>query len=205
MDFRDVCIDRIKFNKPVRRGASLASKASYGAGKITFQMPICYARFTSAPKFPGAVDIMLNISGLRDIGALAFIAQLRDRAEGDDVLACHIDDKNFFDPLRKLTAFDETPMFDSSGDVIETTGNLVDATHEISLLVNVDGAWISDRSWGLRIRISQVKIHRQRVTPPPVKLSFPTSDKPTGPRQGFMFRDEDDTVAGASKFAFLDD
>lgn len=204
MDFRDISIDRVKFNVPVRRGASLNSKATYGAGKIAFQLPTCYAKFLDAPKFPGAVDMILQQSQ-SDPGSAAFLARLRDRAEEDENLAEHVENKDFFNPLRKLTAFDETPVFDACGVVMESSAELIGGTHEVSLLVHLDGAWISERSWGLRVRVSQVKVHRQRITPPPVTISF--SQKSTQPRQGFMFQAEDDgeIAAKRTKFAFLDD
>lgn len=203
MDFRDISVDRVKFNVPVRRGASLNSKATYGAGKIAFQLPTCYARFLSAPKFPGAIDMILQFQS--DLGSAAFLARLRDRAEEDENLAEHVDNKDFFNPLRKLTAFDETPIFDARGVVMESSAELIGGTHEVSLLVHLDGAWISERSWGFRVRVSQVKVYRQRITPPPVTISF--SQKSTQPREGFMFQTEDDgeVAVKRTKFAFLDD
>ena len=213
MDFRDIAIDRVQFNAPVRRGTSLNSKATYGAGKIIFQLPRCYARITDNPKFPGALDMVLSGSSLRDVGAAAFLAQLRNRADENSVLAEHIYEKEFYDPLRKLTAFDETPIFDACGSVLQNIPDLHGCTHEVSLLVSLDGAWISERSWGMRVRVSQVKVHRQRVVPPPIKLEFQRTAPATGPRQGFMFQAEDAAEDAADAkpakksktFAFLED
>ena len=206
MDFRDITIDRVKFNAPIRRGTSLNSKATYGAGKIIFQLPRCYARISENPKFPGALDMVLSGASLRDVGAVAFLAQLRDRADETSVLTEHIFEKDFYDPMRKLTAFDETPIFDADGEIMKNVPDLYGSTHEVSLLVSLDGAWISERSWGMRVRVSQVKVHRQRVVPPPLKLEFQKSAQRTGPRQGFMFQDEDSSKTGPRQgFMFQDE
>jgi hypothetical protein len=144
------------------------------------------------------------------------MARLRECAE-ESLLGDHVAPKDFLDPLRRLTAFSDTPLFDAEGGVLESVEPLIGRTHEISVLVNLDGAWLSDRSWGFKLRIVQLKVHRQDAKPPPRPPAFLPA--PTAPAQGFAFQDSDDEdqkargerdesvleKKSASRFAFMDD
>jgi hypothetical protein len=132
--------------------------------KIRFQVPRTSLKIASCPKFDGALDVHVNSTTFpREFHE--FIDALIDTIPDD-----MIEDRTYYDPWKKLTAFDDVLVFDAEEHIIKN----VLGYHDASLLIQVDGVWLTERSWGFRFRIVQIKLHRQHIRPidpePPVRI-----------------------------------
>jgi len=153
MDFRHVSIDRLDW-----RASGTKLKCVYGGGKALFQLPRLRARITPVPRFPGAIELAFT-KGIP--GALTdFFERVRESAEW------HMNpapEQRYLDPLRKLTAFNDTLAFDADGTLLTKCMQTLGPHASVSCLVSLDGAWSSDTYWGLRLKLVQLKVHEEEL------------------------------------------
>lgn len=157
MDFGSVALDRIRWGIPVKKKVN----CSYGSEKPRFQVPATIIKLTKCPKFEGAVELSLEEMAfppafedfMEDVCASAYTAL-------EDVVR----DKTYYSPWKRVTMFDDALAFDANGDIVKDVGTKK-GYHMASLLVQLDGVWFSELSWGLRVRVIQLKLHEENVRP----------------------------------------
>lgn len=148
MDYRPIVLSRL---------AWCGLKVSYGgAGPLVIQTPPARYRALASRTFGlGCRDLLLT--GLPD----AFL----DFVRGIEASAADAVDLQGLTPLEvaawdgsvRLSAFDgETLWFDRDGGLVEHTPL---APHEgvCAVLLQVVGVWKSPRSWGLKLKVKEVK------------------------------------------------
>lgn len=159
MDFRPIVLSRL---------AWCGLKVSYGgAGSLTIQTPPARYRAVASHKFGlGCRD--LDLTGLPP----AFLEFLRGiEASAAAAKALEIAGLTHFEVVAWdgtvwLSAFDgETLWFDRAGDLIEHTP-LESHTGVCAVLVQVVGIWKSARSWGLKLKVKEIKELDPAKAPP---------------------------------------
>ena len=176
MDFAHICLDRLRWSPVIKK----KSNCSYGSEKPRFQVPQTTIKLVPSPRFENAFDVSVE-DVIFPEAFLEFIDGVRASAYTSiyDDLA----HKSFYSPWNRLTMFDDGLVFDSSGTIVKDA-NIQKGYHTASLLVQLDGLWISDMSWGLRLRLVQIKLHEQHVKPlepePPVHILVEGREVPQG-------------------------
>ncbi len=157
MDYRPVVLSRL---------AWCGLKVSYGgAGALVVQTPPARYRAVASHKFGlGCRD--LELTGLPD-QFLEFVRGIEASAlEANDLRGLTPVETVAWDGTVRLSAFDgETLWFDRDGAVIEHTPL---EPHEgvCAVLVQVVGIWKSPRSWGLKLKVKEVKELGPAKAPP---------------------------------------
>lgn len=167
MDFSKISLGRVAWSSGTAKGGSTTYKALYGAGKIMFQIPRCRARIAPVPRFPGAVELGLEVATLPHefrefVAALESLAAEHIGAEGSPYSA-----------LGRMTAFNDALIFqDGVAYPLDDMHTRAPAHYQVAVLAQLDGAWVSQRSWGLRFKVAQVKVYGEGQadlpSPPPV-------------------------------------
>lgn len=84
-----------------------------------------------------------------------------------------VEERVYYEPWKRLTAFDDVLVFDAEETIIKNARERK-GYHDASLLLQLDGLWFSERSWGIRYRVVQIKLHEQHIKPleeePPVRI-----------------------------------
>ena len=206
MDFRNVVVDRLNWS--VSRGKLTRIKVAYGGGgKLEFQTPILVVDIQAVPRFPGAFE-MLVIDEIHD----DFISFVDDIEVGAKVAIRElVAGKRLFSSLRKITAFNDSKTFDVDGDVIENMHQRP-GKYKVALLLLLEGAWVSERSWGIKFKVTEIQIFSMVVLDVPKKPQIQVlRDGIQVQRSLFVDDDDDDgdgVGAGATankKKIFLDD
>lgn len=122
-------------------------------------MPRGVVKMTPSVRFPDAYDVHYRPRALPDAFRDFYNALV---ASAEASLEDDVGHKNSYDPWGRLTVFDDALLFDAHGTIVK---NVPPGYHDVSLLVQLDGAWMSDMSWGLRFRVLQVKVHAENVEP----------------------------------------
>lgn len=157
MDYRPIVLSRLAWCGP---------KVSYGgAGSLVVQTPPARYRAVASHKFGlGCRD--LDLTGLPD-PFLDFLRGIEASAmDGVDLQGLAPVDVVAWDGTVRLSAFDgETLWFDRDGGVIEHAPL---EPHEgvCAALVHVVGVWTSPRSWGLKLKVKEVKEIDPSKAPP---------------------------------------
>lgn len=148
MDYRPIVLSRL---------AWCGLKVSYGgAGTLVIQTPPARYRAAASHKFGlGCRD--LELTGLLP-GFLEFLRGIEASAAGAvDVQGLAPVETVAWDGTVRLSAFDgETMWFDRDGAVIEHAP-LDPRDGVCALLVQIVGIWTSARSWGLKLKVKEVK------------------------------------------------
>lgn len=158
MDFSAIAVDKISWSSI----ANKKSKILYGSQKVRFQTPRTTAKMMPCPKFQGALQLEVDDTTFPD-AFKDFMEAIVYSARQD--LAEDIYGKTYYSPWKRVTAFDDALVFDAEGTLVKEEITERAGYHEVSMLVQIDGAWISEQSWGIRVRIMQIKIHSQDVKP----------------------------------------
>jgi len=177
------------------KGTMRVSKASYGgSGKVLFQTPRFVARLEQFHRFPGAIIAHPRKHTMPEHIAEPFSEFIQDIETSGVTCVPEVRGKDMLDPFRKLTAFANASVFDDHGNHVENTDGYC-GLYTMSALVQLDGAWISERVWGLNLKILQMQIHGDAAAdPPPLpprqrQFVDSPSNSPPRPRQ-FMFSDD---------------
>jgi hypothetical protein len=155
MDFAAIGVERVTW----KGFAKNKSKCSYGSGAVRFQMPRGVVKMIPSVRFPDAYDVQCRPHAFPDAFRDFYNALLDSARES---LAEDVAHKNAYDPWGRLTVFDDALLFDAQGAIVK---NVPPGYHDVSVLVQLDGAWMSDMSWGLRFRVVQLKVHAEHVEP----------------------------------------
>ena len=160
MDFAAVDVQRVKWGMLVKNKSKCLQK-------IRFQLPRSCMKLVVCPKFEGALELGLDEPQF-PIEFMDFIDALIDSVP-EDIKG----DKTYYSPWRRLTAFDDVLVFDKEENVVKNPKEKR-GFHTASLLVQLDGLWVSERSWGFRFRTVQIKLNDEFVKPleddPPVRI-----------------------------------
>jgi hypothetical protein len=113
---------------------------------------------TPCPKFDGALELAVDASTF-PVEFQEFIDSLIDSVPEDMV-----EDRVYYEPWKRLTAFDDVLVFDAEEGIIKNARERK-GYHDASLLLQIDGLWFSERSWGIRFRVVQIKLHEEHVKP----------------------------------------
>jgi hypothetical protein len=152
MDFRNAVVDRL--NWTVSRGKLTRIKVAYGGGgKLEFQTPILTVDINAVPRFPGAFEMSV-IDEIHD----DFISFVDDIEVGAKVAIRElVAGKRLFSSLRKFTAFNDSKIFDVHGDIIENMYQMP-GKYKVAMMLQLDGAWISERSWGIKLKVTELQV-----------------------------------------------
>jgi hypothetical protein len=152
--------------KTIRWGSVVKNKSKC-LQNLRFQLPMTRIKMVPCPKFEGALELCIDSSNF-PCEFQEFMDDLLDTVPLDS-----IGQRGYYPPWKRLTAFDDVLVFDAEGNLIKNTVERK-GYHEASLLLQLDGLWISERSWGIRFRIVQIKLHKEHVQQledtPPVKI-----------------------------------
>ena len=152
---------------------------------VRVQVPRSVVKIVPSARFSDAYEVEIES---RDVPPAfrAFCDEIRASAQR----SLPVESKTPYDPWRRLTVFDDALLFDTHGSIVK---NIVPGHHEVSLLVQLDGAWTSEMSWGLRFRVTQIKVHAEHVKPyeePAVRILV-NGHAPLRPPASFLFVDDD--------------
>ena len=158
MDYRPIVLSRL---------AWCGTKVSYGgAGSLTIQTPPARYRAVASHKFGlGCRDI--DLVGL----APSFLEFMRGveasaLATGPDLDGLTPVETIAWDGTMRLSAFDgETLWFDRDGALVEHTP-LEPRDGVCAAIVQIVGVWTSSRSWGLKLKVKEVKELDPAKAPP---------------------------------------
>lgn len=153
MNFCEIALDKVRWSAPKNNKAT----CSCGTGKIRFQTPRTTIKIAPSAKFHGALELEMDATRFPD-EFLDFFDGLRMSAESH--LGTDVSDKRYYTPLRRMMAFDDALIFDDQGSVL--TEHHV-GSYDASLLIQLDGTWSSEASWGLRVRVLQIKLHASKA------------------------------------------
>jgi hypothetical protein len=163
MDYRPIDLSRL---------AWCGLKVSYGgAGSLGVQTPPARYRAVASHKFGlGCRD--LHLTGL-PAAFLDFLREIEASARmGVDLKGLTPIDTVAWGGTVRLSAFDgETLWFDRDGALVEHTP-LEPHTGVCALLVQVVGIWKSPRSWGLKLKVKEVKELDPAKAPPDTSWAF---------------------------------
>lgn len=160
MDFSLVDVNRIQWSIPLKNKSQCLQK-------IRFQAPRACIKLVPCPKFDGALELSVDDS--------RFPCEFHDFLDRliESVPKDMIEAKMYYDPWKRLTAFDDVIVFDAEEHIIKNAREKK-GYHEASLLLQVDGLWLSERSWGFRFRVIQLKLHAENIKAldkePPVRI-----------------------------------
>lgn len=98
--------------------------------------------------------------------------------------------KNRTDPMKKLVAFADTKMFDVDGAHVEDL-DAHEGRWSVAMVLRLDGLWISERSYGLKLKVVHVKLYAR--------------DPPKRIHAAAFLDDSADEKVPAAAFGFLDD
>lgn len=153
------------------------SRATYGAAKFLFQTPRYPAELGHFYRIPGAITLS---STERDIEHSGFLKFIKDLEASASAALGYCSEPMF--ALKKLTAFDVTEVFNGNGEyIVDPEDQFEPGVYDVSCLLQVMGTWASGSSWGLRLKVLQLKIHG------------PGTLRPL-PHQEWAFVDEEDTI-----------
>lgn len=149
------------------RWSQLVKNKSKCIDRVQFQTPRAPVRLSPCVKIRDSLQLSID--------EYHFPHQFRECIEfiRESVIRCipELETKTFYSPFSRVLAFETTLFFDDHGELIdkpmEKTGR-----HDASLLVQIDGVWTSEMSWGLRLRVHQVKLYP--CTTPSVDENPPT-------------------------------
>lgn len=160
MDFSLIDTNRIQWSTPLKNKSKCLQK-------LRFQMPSTCIKLIPCPKFESALELSVDSS--------EFPIEFHDFM--DDLLETvpeeSIGFRSYYDPWKRMTAFDDVLVFDTHENIIKNPGEKP-GYHNASLLLQIDGLWFSERLWGIRFRVVQIKLHEEHVKPlapePPVRI-----------------------------------
>jgi hypothetical protein len=150
MKFTSLVLKRLTWQTSAR-----GPKASYGAGKFAFQTPRFTAVIEPSMRFPGALMLHAKKQDF-DTAFLEFLSNVELRAMED--LNISPSARSAF-PLAKMTAFANTEVFDSEGAYVPDPEAKYSGTYDVSAILQLTGAWVSNNAWSLRFKVNQLKIH----------------------------------------------
>lgn len=191
MNYSRIDVGRITWSGVSKKVA----KAAYGGGKIVFQTPRFAAGVEPVHRFPGAVELKMR----GEWESEAFLEFVQDLQISAMEAVPELTQLGMYDSLRRLTAFANALIFDAQEACIEDTDTLRGA-YEASALLELQGAWTTERSWGLKFKVLQVKLHGEAAPSrrPPQKRLFVIEDsddesvpQPSAKKLCFLPDDED--------------
>lgn len=205
MDFRNVVVDRLNWS--VSRGKLTRIKVVYGGGgKLEFQTPKIVVDIQAVPRFPGAFEMSV-IDEIHD----DFISFVDDIEVGAKVAVRElVAGKRLFSSLRKFTAFNDAQVFDVDGDVIENMHQRP-GKYNVAMMLQLDGAWVSERSWGIKFKVTEIQVFSTVVLDVPKKPQIQILRDGIQVQKSVFIADDDDDGGGAGagstakKMIFLDD
>ena len=180
MNFSHIVIDHVRWSAPKNK----KSTCSHGSGKVRFQTPRTSIKISPSPKFQGALQLELDPTAFPD----AFIQFIEDmQCAAHTQLHQHLENKRCYSPMKRMMAFDDALVFDQDGNL--QGGGQCDGRYDASLILQVDGTWVTELSWGLRVRVLEIKIHaveekKQECAPAVTRILL--DGKP------FLFLNDDD-------------
>jgi hypothetical protein len=152
MDFRNVATERLQWS--VSPGKTARIQVAYGgAGKLEFQAPRTIVDLNPFPRFPGAVE-MVVVDGFHEAFE-TFVARIEGGAAS--ALRARVQEKRQWPSLLKFTAFNDAKMFDVDGTITETLHRRP-GRYAVSMMMQLDGAWVSEHSWGVKFKVTELKI-----------------------------------------------
>jgi hypothetical protein len=174
MDFSAIDTHRIQWGTPIKNKSKCLQK-------LRFQLPMASLKLVPCPKFEGALELSVDASDFPS-EFNDFMDELLDTVPDES-----IGFRSYYAPWKRMTAFDDVLAFDAEGNVIKNIAEKK-GYHEASLLLQIDGLWFSERLWGVRFRVAQIKLHKEHIKPleeePPVRIFL--EGKP------FLFVQDDD-------------
>ena len=163
MDFRAIGIERIAWSTPrppLPGSNTRSSKATYGGiatNKVVVQSPPGRCMLSPAPSFgPGARGLVLAMGSSPVVDQFEqFVRAVELSASSSLGIPVCQSIRTIDGGILSTTAFDDTVWFGPDGSLEEPPmrGSFDAAT----CLLELTGAWISDASWGLKWRLTQVK------------------------------------------------
>lgn len=151
-------------------------------------MPRSVVKMMPSVRFPDAYEIQYKPHAFPDAFRDFYTALV---ASAETSLAADVAHKNVYEPWGRLTVFDDALLFDAHGTIVK---NVPAGHHDVSLLVQLDGAWMSEMSWGLRFRVLQLKVHTEHVEPyeePAVRILVNGRPPASNTVNTFMFLADD--------------
>lgn len=164
MEYTNIQVERIRWETGAKK-----IKCSYGgSGKIMFQTPRMNVRMTSMPRFPGAVSLGIDTipqsfrQFLETVETSACLALPDTLSHGSGTAT-----------FEKLAMFNDALVFDTDAVVVSNVEEHCTGRWNVSLLVQMDGAWVGQSScWGLRFKIIQMKLHARVEAAPNKKREY---------------------------------
>jgi hypothetical protein len=204
MDFRNVVVDRLNWTVSLGKLTNRIKVAYGGGGKLEFQTPMLTVDIQAVPRFPAAFEMSV-IDEIHD----DFISFVDDIEVGAKVAIRELVAGKRFFSSRKFTAFNDSKVFDVDGDVIENMHQRP-GKYNVAMMLQLDGAWVSERSWGIKFKVTEIQIFSMVVLDIP-KPKIQVLRDGIQVQKNLFIADDDDDGAGAGstaankKMIFLDD
>jgi hypothetical protein len=158
MDYVAIDISRLRWGSKRTRGSTTHYKCSYGACEAQFQTP----RITVTVQAGDDGTLTFFRASRLDPRFQFFLEEVERNAS--EALSLDVNLKRPSFHRFKVFPSDNTEFFDCNGDYV---GQCVHATgtYEVSIIMRLEGVWEgSERQWGLKLRIDQLKTHRPANT-----------------------------------------
>ena len=158
-DFRNVAATALRWASPPRtaRGGSkyrTAPATLQDGTKLTFQTPTCSAKVY---KNPSSTSLVLT---LNDDAFAAWILEIEDAARVASVDDDWCVPASMSSCLRagtlRLAVWDDVQWFGVAGEYAKEAPP-PSSVHAAAALIELGGAWVSDASWGLKLRVVQIR------------------------------------------------
>lgn len=167
MDFRRLDARSVQWSDPVARGAATTrtSAATYRGqgGKIVVQTPTCEALVDADPKLRGGLAVSLTLDE-RDPVHAAFAEFVSDCEDSVRASPWAQGLRVYGAGEHRFVAWSDALWFDVDGTVIAPPASGTVTT--CACLVELQGAWATSMSCGLKIKVLQVRLAPGKLPPP---------------------------------------